>query len=265
MPTWCFLNLFHQSLSFWKGGQACFILHTSWALCLAFGSHNPQCIQVSVLQTCLISQRRRGFHAISSCLKDLLVLQKQCSNVNSYQSFILFQGVVKCIMLLEHFQRRHGSGSDQDDMPPPPTTKTVADMPYENRYVRSAIDGCAFQIYGHWVDRGERHNRAAMFENQPKQTRLTKRSTGTPTTPTVAVLGPDWVLPSWKLRRSSVRTSVSRHEYISELLVDFTFHARSNCLPYFLCAFRSLQFSWRIRWDFRAIVYAIDSLEIRIM
>ena len=30
------------------------------------------------------------------------------------------------------------------------------------------IDGAAFQVYSHWVKRGEGQNRAAMFEQLPK-------------------------------------------------------------------------------------------------
>jgi phosphorylase kinase gamma subunit len=54
------------------------------------------------------------------------------------------------------------------------TTKTITldsigPSPYENRFVRSLIDGCAFHIYGHWVKRGEEQNRAALFETTPKR------------------------------------------------------------------------------------------------
>ena len=54
------------------------------------------------------------------------------------------------------------------------TTKTISLesiglVPYENRFVRSLIDACAFQIYGHWVKRGEEQNRAALFESTPKR------------------------------------------------------------------------------------------------
>ncbi len=45
----------------------------------------------------------------------------------------------------------------------------IGTFPYENRFVRSLIDSCAFHIYGHWVKRGEEQNRAALFENQPKR------------------------------------------------------------------------------------------------
>ena len=53
-----------------------------------------------------------------------------------------------------------------------PKTITLASIglsPYENRFVRSLIDACAFQIYSHWVKRGEEQNRAALFENNPKK------------------------------------------------------------------------------------------------
>lgn len=58
-----------------------------------------------------------------------------------------------------------------------PKTITLSDIapnPYENRFVRSLIDACAFNIYGHWVKRGEEQNRAALFETMPKKmTQLT--------------------------------------------------------------------------------------------
>ena len=61
------------------------------------------------------------------------------------------------------------------------TTKTITldsigQIPYENRFVRSLIDGCAFRIYGHWVKRGEEQNRAALFENGPSIRSSTKRT-----------------------------------------------------------------------------------------
>ncbi|RWS15625.1 phosphorylase b kinase gamma catalytic chain: skeletal muscle/heart isoform-like isoform X1 [Dinothrombium tinctorium] len=41
--------------------------------------------------------------------------------------------------------------------------------PYRVKSIRKAVDGCAFRIYNHWVKRGEVQNRAALFENKPKQ------------------------------------------------------------------------------------------------
>lgn len=46
---------------------------------------------------------------------------------------------------------------------------SIGTAPYENRFVRSLIDACAFHIYGHWVKRGEEQNRAALFETTPKK------------------------------------------------------------------------------------------------
>ena len=34
--------------------------------------------------------------------------------------------------------------------------------------MRRLIDAGAFLIYGHWVKKGEKQNRAAMFENEPR-------------------------------------------------------------------------------------------------
>lgn len=50
------------------------------------------------------------------------------------------------------------------------TLESIGPMPYDNRFVRSLIDACAFHIYGHWVKRGEEQNRAALFETVPKRT-----------------------------------------------------------------------------------------------
>lgn len=49
------------------------------------------------------------------------------------------------------------------------TLENIGHIPYENRLVRSLIDGCAFHIYGHWVKRYEEQNRAALFETTPKR------------------------------------------------------------------------------------------------
>ena len=49
------------------------------------------------------------------------------------------------------------------------TLASIGQVPYDNRFVRSLIDACAFQVYGHWVKRGEEQNRAALFETVPKK------------------------------------------------------------------------------------------------
>ena len=53
---------------------------------------------------------------------------------------------------------------------PEPLSVEVARFdPYRIKTLRKAIDGCAFKVYNHWVKRGEVQNRAALFENHPKQ------------------------------------------------------------------------------------------------
>ncbi|XP_074602258.1 phosphorylase kinase gamma [Brevipalpus obovatus] len=53
---------------------------------------------------------------------------------------------------------------------PEPLSVAVARLdPYRVKTLRKAIDGCAFRVYNHWVKRGEVQNRAALFENRPKQ------------------------------------------------------------------------------------------------
>ena len=44
----------------------------------------------------------------------------------------------------------------------------LSNNPYEFKYIRKSLDGCAFRMYGHWVKRGEQQNRAALFETTPK-------------------------------------------------------------------------------------------------
>jgi phosphorylase kinase gamma subunit len=41
--------------------------------------------------------------------------------------------------------------------------------PYKNKTYRRLIDTSAFNIYGHWVKKGEQQNRAALFETEPKR------------------------------------------------------------------------------------------------
>ena len=75
---------------------------------------------------------------------------------------LLTQALVYCIWscaVLEKMRR----------VPKTITLASVGLSPYENRFVRSLIDACAFQIYSHWVKRGEEQNRAALFENVPKK------------------------------------------------------------------------------------------------
>ncbi|KAM4606831.1 phosphorylase b kinase gamma catalytic chain, liver/testis isoform [Discoglossus pictus] len=55
----------------------------------------------------------------------------------------------------------------------PVTTDLLARDPYGVKGVRKLIDACAFRIYGHWVKKGERQNRAALFQHQPKALLLT--------------------------------------------------------------------------------------------
>ena len=53
---------------------------------------------------------------------------------------------------------------------PEPLSVEVARFdPYRIKTLRKAIDACAFRVYNHWVKRGEVQNRAALFENRPKQ------------------------------------------------------------------------------------------------
>lgn len=44
----------------------------------------------------------------------------------------------------------------------------LLENPYRFKMYRKIIDTAAFNIYGHWVKKGEHQNRAALFETQPK-------------------------------------------------------------------------------------------------
>lgn len=47
-------------------------------------------------------------------------------------------------------------------------TLDLLENPYRFKIYRRIIDTAAFNIYGHWVKKGEHQNRAALFEMQPK-------------------------------------------------------------------------------------------------
>ena len=44
----------------------------------------------------------------------------------------------------------------------------LSDNPYGYKYIRRSLDGCAFNMYGHWVKHSEEQSRAALFEAIPK-------------------------------------------------------------------------------------------------
>uniref|UniRef100_V9KQ24 phosphorylase kinase n=1 Tax=Callorhinchus milii TaxID=7868 RepID=V9KQ24_CALMI len=50
----------------------------------------------------------------------------------------------------------------------PVTRELLQRDPYGIKTVRRLIDGSAFRLYGHWVKKGQRQNRAELFENTPK-------------------------------------------------------------------------------------------------
>lgn len=51
------------------------------------------------------------------------------------------------------------------------TMEMAKNAPYKVKTFRKLIDGCAFRIYGHWVQkkRDDIQNRGALFENRPKR------------------------------------------------------------------------------------------------
>lgn len=40
--------------------------------------------------------------------------------------------------------------------------------PYSNKRMRKLIDSLAFDVYSHWIKRGDEQNRAALYENKPR-------------------------------------------------------------------------------------------------
>uniref|UniRef100_A0A5K3ETJ9 phosphorylase kinase n=1 Tax=Mesocestoides corti TaxID=53468 RepID=A0A5K3ETJ9_MESCO len=40
--------------------------------------------------------------------------------------------------------------------------------PYSNKRLRKLIDSLAFDVYSHWIKRGDEQNRAALYENKPR-------------------------------------------------------------------------------------------------
>uniref|UniRef100_A0A0X3PEF4 phosphorylase kinase n=1 Tax=Schistocephalus solidus TaxID=70667 RepID=A0A0X3PEF4_SCHSO len=48
--------------------------------------------------------------------------------------------------------------------------------PYANKRLRKLIDTLAYDVYSHWIKRGDEQNRAALFENQPHRELVTELS-----------------------------------------------------------------------------------------
>ena len=46
---------------------------------------------------------------------------------------------------------------------------TIKNEPYRFRPIRKIIDASAFKMYGHWVQRSDDQNRAALFANAIKR------------------------------------------------------------------------------------------------
>ncbi|PIK44567.1 putative phosphorylase b kinase gamma catalytic chain, liver/testis isoform-like [Apostichopus japonicus] len=64
--------------------------------------------------------------------------------------------------------------------------RRVCTDPYGSKELRKALDTSAFAIYGHWVKKGERQNRAALFENKVKaELRSRSKSSSISSTPNI--------------------------------------------------------------------------------
>ena len=75
--------------------------------------------------------------------------------------FSTWQAAVFCVWSCNALGKMHKTSQTL-------SLNAVGTVPYEQRYIRTLIDSCAFHIYGHWVKRGEEQNRAALFETTPK-------------------------------------------------------------------------------------------------
>lgn len=85
------------------------------------------------------------------------------SAVTPYHRFrIAAWTALACVRILVRWRRAR-----------PVTRELLTRDPYGVKGIRKLIDACAFRIYGHWVKKGERQNRAALFQNQPKALLLT--------------------------------------------------------------------------------------------
>ncbi|XP_075705345.1 phosphorylase b kinase gamma catalytic chain, liver/testis isoform isoform X1 [Rhinoderma darwinii] len=85
------------------------------------------------------------------------------STVTPYHRFrIAAWAALACVRILVRWRRAR-----------PVTRELLISDPYGVKGIRRLIDACAFRIYGHWVKKGERQNRAALFQNQPKALLLT--------------------------------------------------------------------------------------------
>nr|XP_054749281.1 phosphorylase b kinase gamma catalytic chain, skeletal muscle/heart isoform-like isoform X1 [Lytechinus pictus] len=66
---------------------------------------------------------------------------------------------------------------------------TIQENPYGIKAIRKALDGCAFNIYRHWVKKGQGQDRAALFANSPKmdiKNMTSSLSSSQQTTPTIS-------------------------------------------------------------------------------
>ena len=78
---------------------------------------------------------------------------------------MILQGAVLAIMAIHEFVNLVSQVKQT-----PVTMDSCANKPYALKPVRRLVDGCAFGMYGHWVQRrNDTHqDRAALFQNTPK-------------------------------------------------------------------------------------------------
>lgn len=77
-----------------------------------------------------------------------------------------FQSVVIACQLISRLRKMHICARLMI------TYTEMKNEPYLNRNLRKLIDTIAFDIYSHWVKKGEEQNRAAVFQTSPKRDRV---------------------------------------------------------------------------------------------
>ena len=92
-------------------------------------------------------------------------LQFQAVDFKIFSGKRKFKAAVFCVWSCNTLGKMHKTSQTL-------SLNSVGTVPYEQRYIRTLIDTCAFHIYGHWVKRGEEQNRAALFETTPKMAHI---------------------------------------------------------------------------------------------
>lgn len=89
--------------------------------------------------------------------------KKTESNIRpNFNAKRMFRVGLLCVKFMIRFRRLRFT-------PEPLSLAEARVNPYAMRMFRKAVDAGAFQVYQHWVKRGQGQNRAAIFEHFPKR------------------------------------------------------------------------------------------------